>query len=107
MGILAPVNQQSRCYPNSLVSSLQAYADIAYDFQGDRSASHTILSHQRNSLVQAPSAWLVLVEEVSGEQEHVYLVGHCKLEDLLESLDRVSSSDGISLVVANVVVGGQ
>ena len=57
--------------------------------------------------MQASPARLVLVKEVSSEEEHVDLVLDCELEDLLKGDEAVSPADGISFSVPNVVIRGQ
>lgn len=53
-----------------------------------------------------PSTWLVLVEQISSQQDKIDLCISSQFEDLSESVDGILASDGVLLSITYVIVGG-
>lgn len=45
------------------------------------------------------------MEEVTSEEDEVYIIFDSKVQDFFESVDRILSTDGITFKVPNVVIG--
>lgn len=59
--------------PISLVTCLYSYPGVGDDLEANRSVPHAVLSEEGDRLVQRSSRRLVLVEEVSSQEEHIHL----------------------------------
>lgn len=67
--------------------------------------AHSILPKQRNRLMHHASTGLVFVKQVTGQEDKVDFGISCQLENLLEGVDGILTSDRVFFCVTNVIVG--
>lgn len=53
------------------------------------------------------STWLVLVEQIAGEEDEIDLLLNSKLEDLAKGVDGILSTDGVLLGIPDMIVCGE
>jgi hypothetical protein len=81
-------------------------AAIAEHLQLTRFIAITVGTQTLHDLVHGFPGWLVFVEEIAGQQNHIHVAVFGDGHDFVKRLPTVVAADGISFVVAHMVVGG-
>lgn len=86
-------------------STLKGFARITEHLQLAGFVAEAVHSNRAHHLVHGFARWLVLMKEISGKQNHINISFLGQAHDLVEALPAVISTNGIPLIVPDVVVG--
>ena len=66
--------------------------------------AQTILPERTHNLIHRLAGWFIIVEEVATKEDHVDITSLGELHDLIKGTPTVILPNGISLLVANMVI---
>jgi hypothetical protein len=84
--------------------ALEDFGGIAQKLELAGFHAKAVLSQRAHDLVHGLSRWLVVVEEVAAEQDHVDILSAGELHDLVKGAPAVILANGISLLKADMVI---
>jgi hypothetical protein len=97
------------CLVNSVCNGnlpSELLAGVTQHFNLARFVTETVLPQTAHNLVHRFARWLVLVEQITSQKNHVNLSFLGQAHDLVESFPTVVTPDRVAFVVSDMIVRG-